>query len=80
MLLLSPDWSVLLQPTTWLADATQVVFSQQLGLGDLTTYASYNKYEHNLVRDTAIMAVAHLVWLLLAFLLTFGLLDLAEGA
>jgi len=78
--LLSPDWSVLLQPTTWLAAAAQVVFSLQLGLGALTTYASYNKYEHNLVRDTAIMAVAHLVWLLLAVLLTFALLGLAEGA
>ena len=75
-----PDWSVLLQPTTWLAAAAQVVFSLQLGLGALTTYASYNKYEHNLVRDTAIMAVAHLVWLLLAVLLTFALLDLAEWA
>ena len=38
------------------------------------------RYEHNLVRDTAIMAVAHLVWLLLALLLTFALLGLAQNA
>ena len=74
-----PDWSVLLQPTTWLADAIQMVFSQQLGFGDLTTYASYNKYEHNLVQVTAIMAVARLVWLLLAILLTFCELRLPVG-
>ena len=38
------------------------------------------RYEHNLVRDTAIMAVAHLVWLLLALLLTYALLGLAQNA
>ena len=41
---------------------------------------SHLRYEHNLVRDTAIMAVAHLVWLLLALLLTYALLGLADNA
>jgi SNF family Na+-dependent transporter len=80
LLLLAPDWSVLTLPGAWLEAAAQVVFSLQLGLGALTTFASYNKYEHNLVRDTAIMAVAHLVWLLLALLLTYALLGLAQNA
>merc|ERR1711963_249784 len=80
LLLLAPDWSVLTLPGAWLEAAAQVVFSLQLGLGALTTFSSYNKYEHNLVRDTAIMAVAHLVWLLLALLLTFALLGLAQNA
>merc|ERR1712223_529693 len=80
LLLVAPDWSVLTLPVAWLEAAAQVVFSLQLGLGALTTFSSYNKYEHNLVRDTAIMAVAHLVWLLLALLLTFALLGLAQNA
>ena len=32
------------------------------------------------MRDTAIMAVAHLVWLLLSLLLTYALLGLAQNA
>ena len=56
----------------------QVVFSLQLGLGALTTFSSYCKYEHNLVRDTAILAVSHLVWVLLSTLLTLALLGLAQ--
>ena len=80
LLLLAPDWSVLTTPSLWLQAAGQVVFSLQLGLGAFSTYASYNKYEHNLVRDTAIMAVSHLVWVLLATLLTLALLGVAQGS
>ncbi len=32
----------------------QVVFSLQLGLGSFSTYASYNKFGHNLIRDALI--------------------------
>ena len=55
LLLLAPDWTVLTRPSVWLEAAGQVVFSLQLGLGALTTFASYNKYEHNIVRDTVII-------------------------
>ena len=78
LLLLAPDWSVLTQPGAWSQAAVQVVFSLQLGLGALTTFSSYNKYEHNLVRDGGIVVVAHLVWVLLSVILTLALLGLAQ--
>ena len=40
----------------------QVVFSLQLGLGAVTTYASYNNYHHNIVRNTAVIIVSNFVW------------------
>jgi len=74
--LLTPDWSVLTLPEVWLEAAAQVIFSLQLGLGSFTTFASYSKYEHNIVRDAVIMTVSHLVWVLLCILLTLCLLGL----
>ena len=76
--LFSPDWGVLTQPGVWLEAAGQVVFSLQLGLGALTTFASYNKFQHNLVRDASILVVSHLVWVILSLILTLALLGVAH--
>jgi SNF family Na+-dependent transporter len=78
LLLLSPDWSVLTQPTVWLQVTGQVIFSLQLGLGPVAAYASYNTYQHNIVRDCAVIILSHLVWVILAILLTFSLLGIAH--
>ena len=53
--LLRPDWRVLASPAAWLRAAAQVVASLQLGQGALSTFASYNRYHHNIVRDTAVI-------------------------
>merc|ERR1719410_1756279 len=67
--LLSPDWSLLKEPSLWLRAAAHVIFSLQLGLGAQSAYARCNKYRHNLVRDVAVVIVSHIVWVLLALLL-----------
>ena len=72
--LLSPDWRLLKEPSLWLQAAAQVIFSLQLGLGAQSAYARCNKYRHNLVRDVAVVIVSHIVWVLLALLLTLALL------
>jgi len=77
---LHPDWSLLKEPTTWLEASSQVVFSLQLGLGAITAYSRYNKFRHNIIRDCTIIIVSHLVWVLLAVLLTFSLLGVAVSA
>ena len=77
--LMAPDWSAMASPTTWLEAAAQVVFSLQLGLGALTTFASYNKFQHNLVRDVLILTASHLVWVLLSLLLCLALLGVAHA-
>jgi len=76
--LLTPSWGALTTPSVWLSAATQVVFSLQLGLGALTVFASYNKQEHNILRDTIILGLGHLVWILLSVLLTFALLGVSS--
>ena len=76
--LLTPDWEALTRPSTWLEATAQAVFSLQLGLGAFSTFASYSRFSSNLVRDTAIMTVAHLVWVLLSTVLTFSLIGLAQ--
>merc|ERR1712212_1465168 len=76
--LLTPDWEALTRPSTWLEATAHAVFCLQLGLGAFSTFASYSKFSSNLVRDTAIMTVAHLVWVLLSTVLTFSLIGLAQ--
>lgn len=77
--LLAPDWSRLSSPASWMVAAAQVVYSLQLGLGAVTAYASYNRYHHNLVRDTGIILATNLVWVVLASLLVLSLLGVTHN-
>lgn len=79
MILLTPDWAVLTQPLVWLEAAGQVIFSLQLGMGAVSAYSSYNTYQHNIVRDCAIITISHLLWVILAILLSFSLLGVAHN-
>ena len=72
--LLQPDWRFVKEPGTWLEAASQVIFSLQLGLGGVSSYSRYNKYHHNIVQDSTIIITSHLVWVILATLLTTSLL------
>merc|ERR1711892_1100809 len=76
--LLTPDWGVLTQPAVWVEVTGQVIFSLQLGLGAVSAYSSYNCFYHNIVRDCAIITISHLLWVILAILLTFSLLGVAH--
>ena len=48
--LLTPDWSHISAPWVWLESIRIVFISLQLGLGVVSTLASYNKYHHNIIR------------------------------
>ena len=48
--LLDPDWSHITNPLVWMEAAKFVFISMQLGLGVVATYASFNKYHHNIIR------------------------------
>lgn len=71
---LSPNWSLLKEPSLWLEAAAHVIFSLQLGLGAQSALARCNKYRHNLIRDCGVVVVTHIVWGLLCVLLTLSLL------
>ena len=78
--LLTPNWDALKQPSVWLQAAQQLVFALQLGLGAISTYSSYNPFLHNIVRDCFLVVIAHLVWIILATILTCSLLGAAYNA
>jgi len=71
---LTPKWGVMTEPTVWLRAGLEVILSLQLGLGVQTTLSSYSRLKHNIVRDTAILGAAHLLWVLMATYLIFALL------
>jgi len=76
--LMSPDWSHMTSPSSWMLAAGQVVFSLQLGLGAVTAFSSYNNYHHNIVRDCVIMITCNIVWVILSVLLVFSLLGVTH--
>ena len=71
--LMSPDWTVLSQATTWLEAAAHVILSIQLGSGVISSYAGYNKYSHSLIRDSWVVTLGNVIFSLLSVLLLLSL-------
>ena len=76
--LMSPDWTVLSQATTWLEAAAHVILSLQLGTGVISGYAGYNKYSHSLIRDSWVVTLGHIIFSLLSVLLILSLSGVAQ--
>jgi len=68
------DWSKLLEGTTWIDGATQIFFAYSIGMGSLPALGSYNKFNHNCVRDAFITCVVNTLTCLLAGVLVFSIL------
>ena len=77
--LMTPNWRVLSHVTPWLEAVAHVIFSLQLGLGVMTTYGSYNKFGHSIIRDSVIIMFGQLCWVMLAVLLIFSLHGVADS-
>jgi len=75
--LMKPNWSVLSEATTWLEAAAHVAFSLQLGTGVISTYGSYNKFMHNIIRDCWTIIVGHIFWVFLSIFMVLSLLGVA---
>jgi len=75
--LINPEWTTLSQATAWLEAAGHVILSLQVGSGVVSTYGSYNKYSHNIIRDCWVIIVGHVVWVCLSVFLVFSLLGVA---
>merc|ERR1712079_983064 len=75
---LAPDWKHITQPWVWLEAAKVVFISMQLGMGVISTYASFNKYHHNIIRDAGIIAIGHFVWSILCVLFVFSLIGVVS--
>ena len=69
-----PEWEKLKEPKVWVDAAGQIFFSFGVGLGGLLTFSSYNKYNHNIYRDTLFMTISSCVVSLFAGFAIFSIL------
>ncbi|CEF66068.1 Sodium-dependent dopamine transporter [Strongyloides ratti] len=72
--ILEPDFSRLLDYKTWLTASTQLIFSFSIGMGNMHTLASYNKKNHNVLIDVAIIGVADLFMSVVGGAVVFSIL------
>ncbi|CAL8087688.1 unnamed protein product [Calicophoron daubneyi] len=52
-----PNWTQLRNIEVWIAAATQIFYSLGPAWGGLITFASYNRFQHNVMRDAIIIPV-----------------------
>ena len=69
-----PDWEKLKEPKVWVDAAGQIFFSLSVGFGGLMTFASYNKYNNNIYRDTLIVAIGNCLTSFFAGFVIFSIL------
>lgn len=50
-----PQWEKILEPGVWYAAVTQVFFSLNVYFANVIMYSSYNKFRHNVYRDSNIV-------------------------
>ena len=70
----SPDFSKLSDSNTWGDAAQQIFFSLSVGGGGLTTLASYNNFNNNLLRDTMIVVLGNCMTSFFAGFIIFPIL------
>ncbi|XP_013413428.1 sodium- and chloride-dependent glycine transporter 1 [Lingula anatina] len=68
---LIPEWEKLLNFKVWGEAAAQIFYSTGVGWGGLLTYASYNPFHHNCLRDSILISVVDTITCLFAGLVVF---------
>uniref|UniRef100_A0A914WEB3 Transporter n=1 Tax=Plectus sambesii TaxID=2011161 RepID=A0A914WEB3_9BILA len=71
---IKPNWSRMLETGPWVDAAQQTFFSLSLGGGGLTTLASYNSFNNNLMYDTLIVVFGTLIFALMGGFTVFPML------
>ncbi|XP_055372313.1 sodium-dependent nutrient amino acid transporter 1-like isoform X2 [Condylostylus longicornis] len=71
---IKPQWNELLNPKVWYNAVTQCFFSLGVCFGCITNYASFNKFDHNIYRDSTIVTLLDTFTSLLAGSTIFGIL------
>ncbi|KRX92713.1 Sodium- and chloride-dependent glycine transporter 2, partial [Trichinella pseudospiralis] len=76
---LIPDFSRLTSSEVWGDAAIQVFFSMSIGAGGLSTLASYNPTNNNILRDTVVITIGNIFTSLLSGLVVFSILGYISG-
>ena len=71
---LVPDWGRLADSRVWTDAGTQVFFSYTIGSGVLMTLGSYNKFNHNCLRDASVFISVNVFTSLLSGFVIFSVL------
>ncbi|XP_067130838.1 sodium- and chloride-dependent GABA transporter 1-like [Centruroides vittatus] len=71
---LIPDFSKLSDIKVWEAAAIQVFYSFSIGGGGMLTYASYNRFKNNLIKDVLIIGIADMLTSIFSGLVVFSML------
>lgn len=71
---LKPNVSMLLKAEVWKDAGTQIFYSTGIGFGTLVALGSYNRYDHNVFRDSVILCVVNSMTSLLAGFVVFSVL------
>lgn len=71
---LVPDFDKLMQIKVWQDAAIQVFYSFSIAGGGMITYASYNKFRNNLIKDVLIIGIGDMLTSLFSGLVVFSML------
>ncbi|KAG8182150.1 hypothetical protein JTE90_014560 [Oedothorax gibbosus] len=69
-----PDFEKLMQISVWQDAAVQVFYSFSIAGGGMITYASYNKFHNNLVKDVLIIGIGDMLTSLFSGFVVFSML------
>jgi solute carrier family 6 amino acid transporter-like protein 5/7/9/14 len=69
----TPKWSDILKASVWFEACTQVFFTLNVFFVNVIMYASYNKFEHNIHRDSNIVTTLDTFTSILVGCITFGI-------
>ncbi|XP_015434041.1 PREDICTED: sodium-dependent nutrient amino acid transporter 1-like [Dufourea novaeangliae] len=72
--LFMPAWEKIMDPRVWYAAVTQSFFSLGVCFGAVTMYSSYNRFDHNVLRDCTLVTTMDLCTSLIAGTTIFGIL------
>lgn len=72
--LFEPTWEKILDPSVWYAAVTQSFFSLGVCFGAVVMYSSYNRFDHNILRDCTVVTSMDLGTSLIAGTTIFGIL------
>ncbi|XP_055854044.1 sodium-dependent nutrient amino acid transporter 1-like [Episyrphus balteatus] len=74
MFFITPQWDMLFKAKVWYAATTQVFFSLAVCFGNIVIYSSYNKFDHNVYKDSNVVTTLDTFTSMLSGIIIFGIL------